>query len=262
MMLVQKALENAASAAAASNAAIAREQQTYPQHMGQSLLAATGKKYRYPHGRCGSDQLWSPGTDTSMSGRCVLQSVDTSYGTGDYTYEEGDSSYSLASYSARSFDNSVDQSYSSWSKSLDCSFATGHTFRVGADTPVSQLTNLSMMNSPVAFATTPVVSKRRNKQMKMIRRVCIVAVSTLTIVYFSDVRGYTDRLDRMQASALQPLGMAGLVKTVCMLLFFAKLQFLCRAEPLSSSTYLRSSCKCPFMRMRAHAMSSQGGTNQ
>jgi hypothetical protein len=267
-MLVQIAMQKAASAAAAANAAILE----LPRHEGKSLVAAHGRTYRYPHGRGGG------GTDhsnmsMSLSLQSAIKSLDSSTGTGDYSIAaDSDASYSRESQSSRSIDCSdcsMDQSYSTWSKSLDTSFAGATLNPSKPDTPVSSLTintSMALMNTTLGSMNTTMHSvvrtpKRRNKQLKLIRRITVGIVVLMCLIYFADTRGFASRDKRIETLVLQPLGLTGFLQFTCIFLVLVKLQFLCTMTPIQHTSCLKKTSKCPFMRARASVLAANSQQN-
>lgn len=251
-MSVQHAMEKAESAAAAANAAV--HELHLPNHRGKSLLAAAGKQYRYPQGRRNSESgigrhPSTPGTDCSMSVESALRSMDSSVATKtecSFT-DASDASFSMKSYDNQSFDqSSVGESYSTWSKSLDTSFAGGGgmVYSARAATP---LVAASVSVENVA------PTRRRKRQMKLIRRVTVCVVAVMTVPYFLDTNGFAMRNIRVDNVLQLPFGMAGLIQFFCVFLVLVKLQYLCTIPPSQSS---RAVAKCPFMKLRASMLAA------
>ena len=255
---VQCAMENAAAAASAANAAV--HELHLPNHRGSSLMAAAGKKYRYPQGRrvsdAGSSSHYDPNTsgiaDCSMSLESALQSVDSSFVTKtDCSFTDAsDASYSMRSYGNQSYEQSVDESYSTWSKSLDTSFQAGpaYTSRGGAvNASFAHAVNASVSGIAPVRRTT-------KRQMRMIRRAVVCVVGVLTVPYFSDASGYAMRHGRVNALLENPFGMTGLIQVVIAFLVLVKLQFLCTMPPKPLSR--GAVTQCPFMKMRASILAA------
>ena len=260
-MSVQHAMENAASAAAAANAAV--HELHLPSHRGSSLLAAAGRKYRYPQGRRNSDngsgcRPSTPGTDCSMSLESALRSMGSSVATKtDCSLTDvSETSYSLKSYENQSIgQSSVDESYSTWSKSLDTSFAAGSVYSSRVElssVPLVQTARNSVVN------TAPV--RRRKRQMRLIRRATICVVALMTVPYFSDANGFALRHVRVENTLQQAFGVAGLLQFICVFLVLIKLQYLCTMPPIRSNN--KGATKCPLMKVRASILAAHSQTHR
>ena len=222
-------------------------------------MAVAGKKYRYPQGR-GSSNQYDPNntsvTDCSMSLESALRSVDSSFVTKtDCSFTDAsETSYSMRSYGNQSYEQSVDGSFSTWSKSLETSFqGVAYTPKVGsANMSFSHAVNTSVSGiAPV---------RRTKRQIKMIRRVVVCVVGVLTVPYFTDSNGYAMRSDRVDDLLENPFGMKGLFQVIIAFLVIVKFQFLCTMPPKPLTQ--NATTKCPFMKMRASILAANSQSHR
>lgn len=259
-MSVQCAMENAAAAASAANAAV--HELHLPNHRGSSLMAAAGKKYRYPQGRrisdAGSNSQYDPSNaDCSMSLESALRSVDSSFVTKtDCSFTDAsETSYSMRSYGNQSYEQSVDDSYTTWSKSLDTSFQAGPAYTGAVNASFANVNASFAVNASMS-ATAPL--RRNKRQMRMIRRAVVCVAGVLIVPYFSDASGYAMRHVRVDALLENPFGMTGLFQVVVAFFVLVKFQFLCTMPPKPLTR--GAVTQCPFMKLRASILAahSQG----
>ena len=200
---------------------------------------AVGKTYRYSIDQHGN------GTVPDVSLENALQSLDGSSVAASLT-DVSDRSYSLQSYenSIDRSEYSLDKSLSSWSRSLDTSFAGGSLGRPNVNT--NKLATAPASNVPTLALPT---SRRRSKQMKLIRRVTIGVVVLMYTSYFADCNGFANRHDRMERVFQQPMGLPGLIQVLLVFVVLIKLQLLCSM----SANQLRSLSRnnCPFLKSKS-----------
>jgi len=253
-MSVQQAMKKAASAAAAANAAV--QELHLPSHRGGSLLSAAGKKYRYPQGRPSS-------SSNTIAADCCLslespynknnRSMDSSMmSTSDCnTSRASDNSYSYATYDGKSQASySVDESYSTWSKSLDTSFAgAANASMISYQSRMAEAMQSSRRTRMISASAPAPVPRRRNRK-RMVRRVAALVVGiVLTVVpYFTDEQGYSMCEGRVDAMLEQPFGMKGLFQFVVIFVVLVKLQYLITMPPSAANNKVS---KCPLIKMRA-----------
>lgn len=239
---VQEAMEKAEKAAAVANAAV----HELPRKKG--LVMAVGKTYRYVdrHGK-------GPVNDVSLES--ALLSLDGSSMAASLT-DVSDRSYSLQSFenSIDRTEYSMDKSLSSWSRSLDTSFG-GSSFVRSA---VNVNTSFAANTNQAPLMATP-ASRRRSKQIKLVRRVAVGVVVLMYSSYYFDSNGFASRHGRPDRILQQPMGLPGLIQVVFFFFTFAKLQFLCSIPSIQSVGCLKS--RCPFVRSRASFLKSSTQTN-
>jgi hypothetical protein len=228
---IQEAMEKAEKAAAVANAAV----HELPRR--RSLVMAVGKTFRYTVDHNGK----GPIPDISLES--ALQSLDGSSVSASLT-DVSERSYSMHSYenSIDRTEYSLDKSLSSWSRSLDSSFAGASIVRNGVNA-----STLGESHGQPPLMANPAL-RRRSKQMKMVARVAVGVVILMCTSYFADSNGFASRHWRRMAF-YQPMGLPGLVQVVLIFMTLVKIQFVCIFPAMHSSNCSKS--RCPFMKSRA-----------
>jgi hypothetical protein len=209
---IERAMENAMTAAAAANAAVHGLK-------GRTQFDLSHQRHSYA--------VLSPsvtGTEESLSLDWSMRSTST---TGNSLQTDAsENSFSMNSGYA-------DKSYSSWSQSLDTSM---------------NFSTIRMDNG----ASQQAVAKRRQKTLKQMRRAVLCLVAVMLLAYWRDPNGYASRNGRMETLMAHPFDVTGLLHIALFLLILVKLQFLCRLPPIQVSSYhLNKTSKCPFVKARA-----------
>eukprot|EP00797_Seminavis_robusta_P036605 Sro93_g048620.1 n/a (244) ;mRNA; r:87278-88009 len=199
VMSMHRAMANAMSAAAAANAAV----HGLGGYANGSFFAASVS-----------------GTEESGSQDSLTLATTTLTDTSETSYAN----------------RSIDQSFTSWSRSLDVSIA-------------AEAGNTSVLNTSLNTSIHSTV-RRRKKKMNQVRRVMVGAVTTMCFVYWRDPQGYASREGRIEMLLRQPLEIAGMLQVVAFVLVLIKLQFLCSAPSIQSAC-LNKKSKCPFLKLRA-----------
>jgi hypothetical protein len=126
-----------------------------------------------------------------------------------------------------SMQESLDESYSSWSKSFDNSFATQSSLCGGVSRRAIRR------------------KERQARRMIVLKRTGAAAFSLMIGVYFLDPRGYAEQIDEVTDN---PMGLAGIFQCFFLLLTLYKMErFFC----IDDGEQIR---RCPFLKASANAM--------
>jgi hypothetical protein len=142
---------------------------------------------------------------------------------------------SMQSGSERSIGNmsmqeSLDESYSSWSKSFENSFSTQSSICGGVSRRAMRR------------------KERQVRRMIVLKRAGAAAFSLMIGVYFIDPRGYAEQIDEVTDS---PMGLAGIFQCFFLLLTLYKMERFFRIDNIDNGEQIR---RCPFLKASANAM--------
>lgn len=140
---------------------------------------------------------------------------------------------SMRSVSEKSIGNlsmqeSLDESYSSWSKSFENSFSTQASIMGGVSRRAMRR------------------KERQVRRMIVLKRTGAAAFFLMIGVYFIDPRGYAEQIDDVTDS---PMGLAGIFQTFFLLLTLYKMERFFRID--DGEEQIR---RCPFLKASANAM--------
>ena len=136
-------------------------------------------------------------------------------------------SASIKSIGNMSMQESLDESYSSWSKSFDNSFATQSSICGGVSRRAMRR------------------KERQVRRMIVLKRTGAAAFFLMIGVYFMDPRGYAEQIDNVTDS---PMGLAGIFQCFFLLLTLYKMERFFRVD---DGEQIR---RCPFLKASANAM--------
>ncbi|CAB9518952.1 expressed unknown protein [Seminavis robusta] len=218
--MMQRALEKAASAAAQANANIPTPGAPNGHNMLSTSSTCSGPRSRTarggPSGRKSLSEHFGHSDDESMA--------HSSYASASWL----DSGASI--YSTSTGADSLGDSISSWSKSLDKSFS-----KTGTRPQYARHRNLGVANgilgTPATASSAVAASEanRRRPNEKKGRRLWIWIASTLAFAYLTGVylnNQPEDPSERLEMAKNTPMGLIGLLQVIVVIVGLKKMQFL------------------------------------